>query len=518
MPLFTASSPFDSDVERATSELNTKTDWQLTREICARASQSPSTARDCLRSIVKRINHVDPHVALQALFLLEQCATHSGLNFRQEVASRDFVSECRTLITNGKTHTKVIRQLKQLIRVWADGEFKSDPSLSLIPSLFSSLRTEGHTFPVDDMSSTKDNTSQQEADDLARAIALSLEQSGKQQPSSRSLYPSVSQSAGAGPKDPRKVRALYDFEAAEDNELTFKAGEFLSVLDDSDPNWWKGSSWRGEGLFPANFVTADLTAEIEPEISKPRKSVRFHDEVDVQVVESAPVEVFDVDEGKIDEALSLIQNADPTTENDSPELLTLEDQCRSMGPLIDQELETIDRQHNRLVEVNSQLMEAFQMYHSLMQGLPGYGYVPVATGSPVLSQSVTHQMQAGQQYLAQSGCLPQSVYVAPPPQLPYHPAAVVPGYLPTTYTAQNNSAGLQNTVPALPNNYVLHQAQSIVNGNNSSDSNGASSGAAVHFTSPQHTYCTPPGGSTVTADERLFNPLVATAVTAQNIL
>ena len=63
-----------------------------------------------------------------------------------EVASREFESEFRKLVQKG--HPKVSEKLRVLLKRWAAQEFSTDSQLSLIPSLFKSLKTEGYDFSL----------------------------------------------------------------------------------------------------------------------------------------------------------------------------------------------------------------------------------------------------------------------------------------------------------------------------------------------------------------------------------
>ncbi|XP_061460277.1 growth factor receptor-bound protein 2-like [Rhineura floridana] len=53
---------------------------------------------------------------------------------------------------------------------------------------------------------------------------------------------------------PTYVRALFDFQPREADELGFLRGDIIEVLDESDPNWWKGACRRRMGMFPHNYV------------------------------------------------------------------------------------------------------------------------------------------------------------------------------------------------------------------------------------------------------------------------
>jgi len=50
------------------------------------------------------------------------------------------------------------------------------------------------------------------------------------------------------------ARAIFDFNAEADDEVSFARGDLVKITDTSDDSWWHGVKGEEEGVFPANYV------------------------------------------------------------------------------------------------------------------------------------------------------------------------------------------------------------------------------------------------------------------------
>eukprot|EP01147_Barroeca_monosierra_P002369 gene2369-8069_t len=57
-------------------------------------------------------------------------------------------------------------------------------------------------------------------------------------------------------KEPPKkqVKCMFEHVPEQDDELHIAEGDIITILDDSDPDWWKGELKGRVGIFPSNFV------------------------------------------------------------------------------------------------------------------------------------------------------------------------------------------------------------------------------------------------------------------------
>ncbi|KAJ3107731.1 hypothetical protein HDU97_003401 [Phlyctochytrium planicorne] len=64
----------------------------------------------------------------------------------------------------------------------------------------------------------------------------------------------VAAAAPTGGDDLHEAIALYDYEAAEENEVSFAAGDLITDVIFVSEEWWQGKVNGVEGLFPGNYV------------------------------------------------------------------------------------------------------------------------------------------------------------------------------------------------------------------------------------------------------------------------
>lgn len=395
MFIFGDSSPYDEIVEKVTADTLTSENWELMIDICDRVNADGiKGCKQALLSVKKRLNHRDPHVVLFALSLLDCLWSNCGQKFRREVSSKEFIGELNYKCTN--SNRVVAEKARILVKKWVENECSKDSSLSMIESLYKDLLEQGLSFDNDPtlikkapIISNDPNvvSSDQEQADIARAIALSLQESGgnKQQNSTKannSSYPALSSSDfnsnvnfpnSSGHQQPpvaaKQARALYDFEAAEDNEISFTTGETITVCDDSDQNWWRGVNCRGvNGLFPASFVTTDLTKE-QPNLPAVKDSNENIEEINTS---TATMKV-QIDENILLKCIELIEDLDPSLDasSDPPELALLENKAMAQAPLIDQKLMKIDKQLNSLAAVDLAIRDVLGAYDNAVQQVVG---------------------------------------------------------------------------------------------------------------------------------------------------
>ncbi|ENN74685.1 hypothetical protein D910_09592 [Dendroctonus ponderosae] len=64
----------------------------------------------------------------------------------------------------------------------------------------------------------------------------------------------------------RTFIALYDYDARTDEDLSFRKGEHLEILNDTQGDWWLARSkrTRQEGYIPSNYVAILKSIEAEP--------------------------------------------------------------------------------------------------------------------------------------------------------------------------------------------------------------------------------------------------------------
>eukprot|EP01114_Cavostelium_apophysatum_P003671 TRINITY_DN1374_c0_g3_i1.p1 TRINITY_DN1374_c0_g3~~TRINITY_DN1374_c0_g3_i1.p1 ORF type:complete len:1131 (-),score=356.14 TRINITY_DN1374_c0_g3_i1:89-3481(-) len=65
--------------------------------------------------------------------------------------------------------------------------------------------------------------------------------------------PSFGGGGGGGGDSRQQVKALYDFDAENPDELTFRAGDLI-YLEEEMGEWWRGEHNGQSGIFPANYV------------------------------------------------------------------------------------------------------------------------------------------------------------------------------------------------------------------------------------------------------------------------
>ncbi|GAV47044.1 hypothetical protein ZYGR_0E00550 [Zygosaccharomyces rouxii] len=262
--------------------------WQYILDVCDLVSEDPEDGgKEAMELVESRLSQRDANVILRALSLITSLAENCGSRLQQLIASKDFTSKLYGLIKGKSVHVTVKMEVAKVVKQLSLS-FKSDPSLKYMNDLYVKISKNYPQLLQDDQPNVpgKYEMSYQskvkEDKDLEEALRLSLlnhqeQEKQKQLKEEQTEAPSTSTMTSVAPTvpqipqqqvqqrqqspplasaaPPKRVKALYDLASNEPDELAFKKGDIIVVLEQVYRDWWRGSLRGSIGIFPLNYVT-----------------------------------------------------------------------------------------------------------------------------------------------------------------------------------------------------------------------------------------------------------------------
>lgn len=278
-------------INKATDPTLTSDNWQYILDVCDRISADPETETKRTITILKtKLTSKDANVVLRSLSLLISIAENCGSRVKQEIATKSFLQDALVKrLSDKKLHATVKYKICEVLTQLYNA-FKGDPSLKPMTDAYNKARlehpryfskqTQGPSKPAKKERTQQDKD--REEDELQRALKLSLQEfeqqkTGKKEPDVNKPLPEIQPEPESPPVETvatvSKVRALYDLVSYEPDELSFRKGDVITVIESVYRDWWRGSLPSGKiGIFPLNYVTPivnkspqDIAKEIEIE-------------------------------------------------------------------------------------------------------------------------------------------------------------------------------------------------------------------------------------------------------------
>lgn len=360
-----------SAILRATDAKLRTDNWQFILDVCDLVREDPEDGgSEAMEIIEQRLEQNDANVILRTLALITSLAENCGSRLKQLISSKHFTGILYDLMESRSVHITVKREIAKVVRQLSSS-FKEDPSLRYMNDLFVKLSSKSpHLLEVDQPNvPSKQEMSMEsktkEDKDLEEALKLSLVEYGQheQQPQ-REIHPQSEyieaptqqqppqQQPSEAPTVVKKVRAMYDLSTTEQDELSFKKGDIIIVLEQVYRDWWRGTLHGKVGIFPLNYVTPVK----EPSIQELQSEKEKENELFAQKT-------------NVDQLYYTLQNAKNSTQDDLTQSPAVNDLYGNVTPLRPQVARMIGkyaRKREDLTSLRQVLANAEATYNQLL--------------------------------------------------------------------------------------------------------------------------------------------------------